>query len=77
MFWVFNLIILVWLVTAWTAMSGVHFDGDNSHAAKAGMAIGGVVGTGIIMFCWAIGAFVLGLFVMFTRGRKVITEEYG
>ncbi len=33
------------------------------------------MGTGLILSLWTCGSLVLGLFVLFTRGRKVIVEE--
>ena len=53
----------------------VHIDGAHADAAKAGMAIGGTIGTGVIMVFWVMGAFILGLLVLFTRGRKTVIEE--
>lgn len=74
-FWAFNLIMLAWVATYWGTLSGVHVDGTHAEAAKVGMAIGGTIGTGVIMVFWAMGAFILGLLVLFTRGRKTIVEE--
>jgi len=75
-FWLFNLIMLVWIATYWGLLSGVHVDSAvHPQAAKAGLAIGGTIGTGVIMVFWAMGAFILGLLVLFTRGRKTIIEE--
>jgi hypothetical protein len=39
------------------------------------MAIGGTIGTGVNMVFWVMGAFILGMLVLFTRGRKIIIEE--
>lgn len=74
-FWLFNLLMLAWIASYWGILSGTHFDGAHSQAAKTGMAIGGTIGTGVIMVFWAMGAFILGLLVLFTRGRKTIIEE--
>lgn len=46
-----------------------------TDAEKAGAAIGTVIGLGMIMSIWVMGAGILGLFVLLTRGRKVITTE--
>lgn len=56
-------------------LSGVHIDGPHPQAAKIGAAIGGTIGTGVIMVFWAMGAFILGTLVLFTRGRKTVIEE--
>lgn len=45
-----------------------------SDAEKTGYAAGTAIGASFILIIWAAGALILGLFVMFTRGRKVITE---
>lgn len=45
-----------------------------TDAEKAGYAAGTAIGASFILIVWAAGALILGLFVMFTRGRKVITE---
>jgi Kef-type K+ transport system membrane component KefB len=74
-FWTFNLIMLAWVATYWGALSGVHVDGPHAEATRVGTAIGGTIGTGVIMVFWAMGAFILGLLVLFTRGRKTIIEE--
>jgi Kef-type K+ transport system membrane component KefB len=74
-FWSFNLIMLAWIATYWGSLSGIPLDSTHPQATKAGMAIGGTIGTGVIMIFWAMGAFILGLLVMFTRGRKTIIEE--
>jgi hypothetical protein len=46
-----------------------------SEAGRAGAAIGTALGASIIVVLWACGALILGLFVMFTRGKMVIVEE--
>lgn len=43
-----------------------------SEAEKAGAAIGTTIGVGMILFLWLIGATLLGLMVMMTRGKKII-----
>ncbi|WP_156453336.1 hypothetical protein [Polycladidibacter hongkongensis] len=46
-----------------------------SDAESAGLAIGGTIGSGMLLTFWVLGDIILGLFVLFTRGKKVITEE--
>jgi hypothetical protein len=74
-FWAFNLFMLAWIAIYWGILSGVHIDGPHPQAAKIGAAIGGTIGTGVIMVFWAMGAFILGMLVLFTRGRKTVIEE--
>jgi hypothetical protein len=74
-FWAFNLIMLAWVASYWGILSGVHVDSAHPHATQVGMAIGGTIGTGVIMVFWMMGAVILGLLVLFTRGRKTIIEE--
>jgi hypothetical protein len=64
-----------WVATYWGILSSVHVDTPHPGTAKVGMAIGGTIGTGVIMVFWAMGAFILGMLVLFTRGRKTIIEE--
>jgi hypothetical protein len=45
-----------------------------SEAEKAGFAAGTAIGVGALIFVWVAGAVILGLFVLFTRGQKVIVE---
>ena len=44
-------------------------------AQAAGHAIGATLGFGMIAGIWLVGAVVLGLFVLLTRGTKIIVEE--
>jgi hypothetical protein len=46
-----------------------------NEAERAGAAIGTGLGFMIILFIWALGDVVLGLFVLFTRRKKLITSD--
>lgn len=72
-FWLFNATMAAWLVLGARAVSskGVGLSG----AEAAGHAIGATVGFGLISGIWLIGAVILGLFVLLTRGAKTIVEE--
>lgn len=71
-FVLFNLIMLAWLGTYWSMLS----DGAAlSEAEKAGRALGGTMGTGVLLMFWVLGDIILGAFVLFSRGRKIIVEE--
>ena len=64
-FILFNILMLVWLVSYWGAI-GEMTNTVSSDAEKAGAAIGGTIGTGMLFGLWVFGDIILGLFVMFT-----------
>jgi hypothetical protein len=70
----FNGLMLLWLGTYWANIAPLVNEG--SEAAKAGGAIGGAIGTGMIMTLWLIGALITGLLALLTRGGKTVVEEY-
>jgi len=69
----FNALMVLWLVSYWSAISGGPSSGGD--AARAGHAIGATIGTGMIFFFWTAGAVITGLFALLTRGRKTYIEE--
>lgn len=77
--WLFLLIFIGWnaLMVWWLAAYGSHLAGTEavSDAQRAGKAIGGTIGVGMILFVWLVGAVVLGLFALLTRGRRTIISE--
>jgi hypothetical protein len=46
-----------------------------SDAEAAGAAIGTAIGVGSLLFLWLAGDVILGLFVLFTRKKKIIEVE--
>src|SRR5690349_9354044 len=48
---------------------------DYPDAATAGATIGAGLAMGTLLFFWLVGDVVLGLFVLFTRRRKIIEVE--
>lgn len=72
-FWLFNALMLWWLVAAFQ-ISGEQISAATSEAQKAGAAIGTGLATGMIMAIWMAGAVILGLLVLFTPGKTIITE---
>lgn len=72
LFIAFNGLMFLWLVTGMGAVSQMTPD---SEAARAGHAIGAAIGFSMILGIWMMGAVILGLFVLLTRGDKVIVEE--
>ncbi len=70
----FNILMLIWMVVG----MGAAGDATNSavnDAERAGAAIGTGLGFMMILFVWALGDVVLGLFVLFTRRKKLITMD--
>jgi hypothetical protein len=68
----FNLLMVLWLVHGIDAVSQVTADSD---AARAGKAIGATIGFSLILGIWVVGDIILGLFVLLTRGEKVLVEK--
>jgi uncharacterized membrane protein len=56
-------------------MVGNTYDAAGSSAEQAGTAIGGAIGMSMVIGLWAFGDIVLGIFVLLTRGKKIIIEE--
>ena len=69
LFIAFNILMAVWLFSYFGVVSDVT-KGASSGAEQAGAAIGGALGTGMLLFLWGIGDLILGLFVLFTRPKK-------
>ncbi|HTO29626.1 MAG TPA: hypothetical protein VL202_00380 [Pararhizobium sp.] len=72
LFILFNLLMVWWLLAYWSSLASTT---SASDAEAAGKAIGGTIGSGMLIFLWAAGDVILGLFVLLTRGRKIIIEE--
>ena len=73
-FIIFNIAMVLWLVSYWGNIARLS-EGLTSNAEKAGTVIGATAGTGVLVFVWAAGDIILGLFVLLTRGKTVIVEE--
>lgn len=70
----FNILMLIWMVTGMGA-AGEATNSAVNDAERAGAAIGTGIGFMFILMLWALGDVVLGLFVLFTRRKKLITVE--
>jgi hypothetical protein len=57
-----------WLIHYWGAVGG-HL-GSGSEAERTGAALGVTMGTGVILFIWALGAVITGLLAILTRGQR-------
>jgi hypothetical protein len=65
----FNLLMIAWLVSYFGAISE-QMDTAASEAEQAGAAIGGTIGTGMILTVWVFGDIILGLAALLTRPKK-------
>ena len=71
LFWSFNLLMAVWIWLAFSATSSV-MQTSASGAESTGAAIGGGLAVTMILFIWFLGIVILGIMMLFTRGRKII-----
>lgn len=78
--WIFLVLFWGWNALMALAMfAGLSGNADRaaqltSEAEQAGHAIGTAMGAGMVLTLWVLGAILLGLFVLFSRGKKIITE---
>lgn len=70
----FNALMLIWLIAYWSSVGNL-VDAAASDAERAGSAIGGAIGTSMLLFFWVCGAVITGLLAFLTRGHKTIVEE--
>jgi hypothetical protein len=70
-FILFNVLMLTWLIFGiGGATEGYE---QMSEAEQAGTAIGAGIGVMMILTIWVLGDIILGIGVLLTRGRKIIT----
>jgi hypothetical protein len=70
----FNILMIFWVIAGFNVASETMQDTVND-AEKAGAAIGSTIGMGMIFILWALGDIILGMFVLFTRRKKIIETE--
>lgn len=70
----FNVLMFLMLFTG-TMGAAEGANNISSDAEAAGYAIGTAIGVGSILFLWVVGDIILGLFVLFTRRKKIIEVE--
>lgn len=70
-FWLFNILMLLWLVTSLVGMGELANKATND-AEKAGAGLGIILGLGVIFWTWLIGGLVFGLMMYASRGKKII-----
>lgn len=75
----FNVVMAVMLLTmcsaAPDAMNSAASGAEYTDAAAAGAAIGAGLAFGSLLFLWVAGDVILGLFVLLTRRKKIITLD--
>ena len=69
----FNALMLAWLIAYWNLLSEGVSSADTARAA--GTAIGGTIGTGMLLVVWVLGSVITGILALLTRGRKTIITE--
>lgn len=73
LFWGFNAVMAVSLVGGLSENS-TQYATLATDAERAGYAAGTAIGAGLMLTVWVMGAIILGLFVLLTRGSKVVVE---
>ena len=73
-FIIFNIVMLCAML-AFCAHVGNVANHATSDAETAGVGIGGALGSGFLVMIWLLGAVVLGLITLLTKGKKVVVEE--
>lgn len=76
LFWLFNLLMLLWLATSLVGMGEVA-NNATSDAERTGAGLGIIVGLGVIFSTWLIGGLVFGLMMYASRGKKIIETIEG
>lgn len=71
LFLAFNAFMAFWLFSYWGDLSSTTAASD---AERAGKAIGGTVGSGLILMIWVAGSVITGMLALLTRGQRVIVE---
>lgn len=73
LFWGYN---AVMALSLFAGISATSEQGATAvtDAQQAGHAIGTAIGVSMILGVWVAGAIILGLLVLFTRGKKTIVE---
>ena len=75
--WLFILFNIGMLIALISGLSDVGTLTEKLHtdAERTGAAAGATIGVAFILVFWAAGDVILGLLVMFTRGKMLIVEE--
>lgn len=73
-FILFNIVMLIWLIVG-LGNVGKLTETLQSEVERNGAAAGATIGVAFILMFWAAGDVILGLLVMFTRGKVTIIEQ--
>jgi len=65
----FNLAMLAWLIF-YLGIVGEMASQQTGEVERAGTALGGTIGVGVLMTFWVLGDIILGLVVILTRPTK-------
>lgn len=65
----FNVLMILWLVSYAGQLAELSSNAQND-AERAGTAIGGTLGVGMLLTVWVMGDIILGLATLLTRPRK-------
>lgn len=68
-FVLFNIVMLIWLISYIYGVGTLTNDAS-TDAEVVGTAIGGTIGTGVLLTIWVLGDIILGLLTLLTRPRK-------
>ena len=75
----FNVLMLILLLVSCSssgqAISNAASEAEYADAATAGATIGAGLFMGTLLFVWVAGDVILGLFVLFTRRKKIVEIE--
>ena len=74
-FILFNIFMVFALFKGCAAASDAVNSTPHGSAEEAGAAIGTAIGTGMILMLWVMGDIIIGMFVLFTRRKKIIEIE--
>lgn len=73
-FWAWNAF-MTWCLISGLAKTSDHYLTIDSEAGRTGAAIGAAIGIGALLFMWVAGAVILGLMMIFTRGRRMMITQ--
>jgi len=75
----FNILMLVFVfkgcAVASDSISNAGAEAEYHDAAVAGATIGAGLAMGTMLFVWLVGDVILGLFVLFTRRKKIVEYD--
>lgn len=74
LFWAFNIAMVAAIIAGMNG-SAEHAATLTTDAEKAGAGIGMALGLSMLLSIWVMGDILLGIFVLLTRGKKIITTE--